>query len=103
MAHSPPVAPHPASRRRSYVRLQAGGGIPGDDLHLPDRLRSQAHGAAARMTRQTHSLFAAEVLLFCPLEPPFKRTPAIPCPRILVAGTVISVDPITAINAPSAR
>ena len=36
MTHSPPVAPHPASRRRSYVRLQAGVGIPGEDFHLPD-------------------------------------------------------------------
>jgi hypothetical protein len=44
MALSPPVALHPASRRRSYIRLQAGVGIPGEDLHLPDQLRSQAHG-----------------------------------------------------------
>ena len=48
MAHSPPVAPHPASRRRSYVRLQAGVGIPGEDFHPPDRMRSQAHGPGLR-------------------------------------------------------
>jgi hypothetical protein len=46
MALSPSVAPHPASRRRSYSRLQAGVGIPGEDLHLPDQLRLQAHGPA---------------------------------------------------------
>ncbi|AFM22882.1 hypothetical protein Desti_0135 [Desulfomonile tiedjei DSM 6799] len=40
---SPPVALHPASRRRSYSRLQAGEGIPGEDLHLSDQVRSQAH------------------------------------------------------------
>ena len=48
MARSPPVALHPASRRRSYNRLQAGVGIPGEDLHLPDQLRSQAHGTGLR-------------------------------------------------------
>ena len=48
MAPSPPVAPHPASRRRSYVRLQAGVGIPGEDFHLPDRMRSQAHDPGLR-------------------------------------------------------
>ena len=31
---SPPVAPHPASRRRSYGWLQAGVGLPEEDLHL---------------------------------------------------------------------
>jgi hypothetical protein len=43
MARSLPVAPHPASRRRSYIQLQAGVGIPGEDLHLPDQWHSQAH------------------------------------------------------------
>src|SRR5215470_2105760 len=32
---SPSVAPHPASRRRSYGRLQAGVGLPEEGLHLP--------------------------------------------------------------------
>jgi len=40
---SPPVALHPASRRRSYSRLQAGEGIPGEDSHLSERIRPQAH------------------------------------------------------------
>ncbi len=40
---SPPVALHPASRRRSYLRLQAGERLPGEDSHLPDRVHSQAH------------------------------------------------------------
>src|SRR5262249_40823454 len=41
---SPPVAPHPVSRRRSYLWLQAGERLPGEDLHLSDGVRSQAHG-----------------------------------------------------------
>ncbi len=40
---SPPVALHPASRRRSYLRLQAGERIPEGDLHPSDRVHSQAH------------------------------------------------------------
>src|SRR5215475_601042 len=32
---SPPVALHLASRRRSYVRLQVGVGLPGEVSHLP--------------------------------------------------------------------
>ena len=33
MNHSPPAAPHLASRRRSCSRLQAGERMPGEDLH----------------------------------------------------------------------
>src|SRR5947209_12133240 len=44
---SPPVAPHPASRRRSYLRLQAGERMPEEDFHLSERVRSRAHGAPA--------------------------------------------------------
>ena len=40
---SPPVALHPASRRRSYLRLQAGERLPGGDLHPSDRVHFQAH------------------------------------------------------------
>jgi hypothetical protein len=40
---SPPAAPHPASWRRSCSRLQAGERIPGEDLHLSDHARFQAH------------------------------------------------------------
>ncbi len=43
---SPPVAPHPASRRRSYIRLQAGERLPEEDSHLSDQTRFQAHSAA---------------------------------------------------------
>ncbi len=43
MSRSPPVAPHPASRRRSYLQLQAGERMPEEDFHLPNRVRSQAH------------------------------------------------------------
>jgi len=42
-ARSPPVAPHPASRQRSYVRFQAGVCIPEEDSHLSDQTRLQAH------------------------------------------------------------
>ncbi len=40
---SPPVASHPASRRRSFLRLQAGERLPGEDLHLSDLAHSQTH------------------------------------------------------------
>jgi hypothetical protein len=43
MDRSPPAAPHPASRRRSCSRLQAGERIPGEDSHLSDQTRFQAH------------------------------------------------------------
>ena len=41
--YSPPVAPHPALRRRSYVRLQAGERMPEGDFHPSDHAHSQAH------------------------------------------------------------
>ena len=40
---SPPAAPHPASRRRSGSRLQAGEAVPEEDFHLSDQMRFQAH------------------------------------------------------------
>src|SRR5690606_30489158 len=43
--HSPPEAPHPASRRRSFRWFQAGERLPGKDLHLPGCVRSEAHRA----------------------------------------------------------
>ena len=43
---SPPVAFHPASRRRGYFRLQAGERIPGADLHRSDHVHSRAHRQA---------------------------------------------------------
>jgi hypothetical protein len=42
-SRSPPVALHPASRRRSYFRLQAGVRIPEKDLHLSDQTHLQTH------------------------------------------------------------
>ena len=44
---SPPAASHPASRRRSCSRLLVGERIPGEDSHLPDPVRSQAHECAS--------------------------------------------------------
>jgi hypothetical protein len=41
--HSPPDAPHPASRRRSFGRLQAGERLPEEDFHLPVRTHLQTH------------------------------------------------------------
>jgi hypothetical protein len=41
--HSPPVAPHPASRRRSDHRLQAGERLPEEDLHLSGLIHLQTH------------------------------------------------------------
>ena len=49
---SPPVASHPASRRRGYSRLQAGERIPGADSHRSDHAHSQAH---RRMTASPSS------------------------------------------------
>jgi len=43
MDRSPPAAPHPASRRRSCIRLQAGERLPEEDFHLSDQVRFQAH------------------------------------------------------------
>ena len=43
MDRSAPAAPHPASRRRSCSRLQAGERIPEEDSHLSDQTRFQAH------------------------------------------------------------
>ena len=43
MDRSPPVAPHPALRRRSYSGLQAGERIPEEDFHLSNQTRFQAH------------------------------------------------------------
>lgn len=39
----PPVAPHLALRRRSYIQLQAGERLPEEDFHLSDYVRLQAH------------------------------------------------------------
>ena len=43
MSRSPPVAPHPVLRRRSYLRFQAGERMPEEDFHLLDHARFQAH------------------------------------------------------------
>jgi len=43
MDRSPPAAPHRASWRRSCSRLQAGERLPGEDFHLSDHVRFQAH------------------------------------------------------------
>ena len=40
---SPPVAPHPASRRRSYLRLHVAVTPHGTDFHLADKASSRTH------------------------------------------------------------
>ena len=40
---SPPVALHPLSQGRSYSRIQGSEPNPGEDLHLANSTRSQAH------------------------------------------------------------
>src|SRR5215470_3986595 len=40
---SPPAAPHLVSPRRSCIRFQAGERLLGEDSHLSDRVRFQAH------------------------------------------------------------
>ena len=42
-SRSLPVASHPSSRRRSYVRLQAGERMPEKDSHLSDQTHLQTH------------------------------------------------------------
>ena len=72
---SPPVAPHDASRRRSYIRFQAGERVPGGDSHPPDHARSQAHwqGQALRLPlgAEGHVQFprASSPSLACPCHP----------------------------------
>ncbi len=44
---SPPAALHHALLRRSCIRLQAGERFPGEDFHLSDYSRFQAHHFAA--------------------------------------------------------
>ncbi len=40
---SPPVASHPLSQGRSYLRIQAGERLPKEDFHLSNQIHSQAH------------------------------------------------------------
>ena len=47
----PPAAPHLASQRRSCSWLRAGERMPGEDFHLPDEVRLQAHGIACLSAR----------------------------------------------------
>ena len=47
-SHSPPVAPHLASRRRSDRWLRAGERMPGEDFHLPVGVRVEAHQVGRR-------------------------------------------------------
>jgi hypothetical protein len=48
---SPPAALHHASLRRSGIRLQAGERLPGEDFHLSDYARFQAHHFAPNGAR----------------------------------------------------
>ena len=45
--HSPSIAPHLASRRRSYRWVRAGERMPGEDLHLSVMAPLQAHSHRA--------------------------------------------------------
>jgi len=61
---SPPTALHPASWRRSCIRLQAAERMPGEDFHLSDHTRSQAHmprPCAVASARVELALLAANV------------------------------------------
>jgi hypothetical protein len=53
---SPPVAPHPASRRRSYHRLQAGERVPEEDSHLSDQTHLQTHAFPRRTVGTSNTL-----------------------------------------------
>jgi hypothetical protein len=70
---SSPVAPHPASRRRSYGWLRAGERLPGTDFHRSSRCPSQAHiGSSCVWTAK--SLQPPRAVL--PLLSPLYRPPA---------------------------
>ena len=56
----PPIAPHAASRRRSYRQFQAGERMPGEDLHLSGCVRLEAHRVGLR-SRPTWRRFATPV------------------------------------------
>src|SRR5437660_2508766 len=56
-AHSPPVALHPALRRRGYSQLQAGVCLPEEDLHLSGQIRLQTH-----VCRPCRGLVSDEIL-----------------------------------------
>ena len=68
----PPIAPHAASRRRSYRQFQAGERMPGEDLHLSGCVRLEAHrvGPRSRPTwrcwigSETRTLRAGMALVF---------------------------------------
>ena len=84
---SPPIAPHLASRQRSYLRLRAGECVPGEDSHLSVRKRSQAHECGTLVPR------------FPFAEASLKGAGA-SCPRIIECGagrpTSFSLSPATA-------
>src|SRR3990172_5934652 len=60
-ASSPPVAPHPASRRRSFLRLPRSGIISEEDFHLLSRACSQAHS----FPRRRESIIVVQSLRLC--------------------------------------
>ena len=74
----PPIAPHAASRRRSYRQFQAGERMPGEDLHLSGCVRLEAHRVGlhsrptdvARSDRgDEHGPSACRVRLHDPISP----------------------------------
>ena len=68
---SPPVAPHLASRQRSYSRLQAGERLPEEDFHLSDYAYSHAHVAAPFMGAAGVSSLEFKVSGWKPASCPF--------------------------------
>ncbi len=65
---SPPAALHHASLRRSCIRLQAGERFPGEDLHLSDYARFQAHFSPTFMlgiSGTTDEIATISMVSFC--------------------------------------
>ena len=80
MDRSPPAAPHPASRRRSCIRFQAGERMPGEDFHLSDHVRFKAHWRRASGPSQlTQSVY---LTLKSPVVPLGGRTGLIARPHM---------------------
>ena len=86
--HSPPDAPHPASRRRSFGRLQAGERLPEEDFHLPVRTHLQTHPLVAKpqeasIEPDSTGILGRPVRLLS-LRDPDTSCPGHPDPRVIL-------------------
>ncbi len=88
--HSPSIALHLASRRRSYRWVRAGERMPGEDFHLSDMAPLQAH-LAPREARWGRPL--AGVQAVCSATASVR----------LRSASCLRVEPVTSVSPPSGR